>query len=218
MSVSTPASFLLCLQIENFLSTRRTPLEKKVDLIITQGWTNLQGGRQWARLLPSEVNNIDHLITKQFSAEKGLDTWKLFRSEAWECDKALKASTWPPNPPDPWTFEHSGGIPDSSATHQSTDLWGCPVLFGTRALVVNPLSPVGLEVRPPWNRLIPVRPTVVGQTDIWGIWRPCGRLEVVCTFSGRCWSVFAALHRTGWQEGSCRHCWCFISSFVLLKI
>lgn len=135
-----------------------------------------------------------------------------------ECDKALKASAWPPNPPDPWTFEHSGGIPDSSATHQSTDLWGCPVLFGTRALVVNPLSPVGLEVRPPWNRLIPVRPTVVGQADIWGIWRPCGRLEVVCTFSGRCWSVFAALHRTGWQEGSCRHCWCFISSFVLLKI
>lgn len=76
-----------------------------------------------------------------------------------ECDKTLKASTWPPDSPDPWTFEQSGGISDSSATHQSTDLWGRPVLFGTTALVVNPLSPVGSEVKPPWNRLIPVRPT-----------------------------------------------------------
>lgn len=38
--------------------------------------------------------------------------------------------------------------------------------------------------------------TVVGQTGIWGMWKPCGRLEVVNKFLGRCWWVFAALHRT----------------------
>lgn len=39
------------------------------------------------------------------------------------------------------------------------DLWQCPLVCGTRVLVVDPLRPVGCKVEPPWILLISVHPT-----------------------------------------------------------
>lgn len=40
------------------------------------------------------------------------------------------------------------GGPVGAPTRQGTDLWGCPDVPGTSALVADALSPVGCEVGP----------------------------------------------------------------------
>lgn len=62
-----------------------------------------------------------------------------------EHHKDLKVSAWPPNSPEPNPIEHLWDVPDLALTcgHNWQLVGGggsCPVVSGTRALVVDPLK------------------------------------------------------------------------------
>ena len=119
----------------------------------------------------------------------------VIRQKAWGVDTVSKL-------PRSQSNQASGGCAGSSMTcwgpildqtlrwpieSWAQDLWVCPVVTGTRALAVNPKSPVGCSWGPPWIRL--------GQASPMHAW-----LDWDLGSLGRCLELFVKFFGTFWNS------------------